>query len=90
MYEWTSATALKTEDSKPYMQIHHVEDKDTTKSDEEDIHRLLRLTDSLAKPIHNTVNINKILITMDLGSGASLSIISQKAITQIGHIKELK
>ena len=84
-----SGRHLKQRIRKPHMQTDYVEDKDTM-SYEEDIHRLLRLTDSQAKPIHNTVNINKILITMDLDSGASLSIISQKAITQIGHIKELK
>ena len=80
---------LKQRIRKPHMQTDCVEDKDTM-SYEEDIYRLLRVTDSQAKPIHNTVNINKILITMDLDSGASLSIFSQKAITQIRHIKELK
>ena len=59
---------LKQRIRKPHMQTDYVEDKDTM-SDEEDIHRLLRLTDSQAKPIHNTVNINKILITMDLDTG---------------------
>ena len=36
---------------KPHMQTHHVEDNYATRSDEEDTHRLLRLTDSRAKPI---------------------------------------
>ena len=58
---------LKQRIRKPHMQTDCVEDKDTM-SYEEDLHRLLRVTDSQAKPIHNTVNINKILITMDLDS----------------------
>ena len=81
---------LKQRIRKPHMQTHHVEDEDTTVSDEKDIYRLLRLTDSWAKQIQNTVNMNKILITVELDNGASLSIISHEAITQIDHIKELK
>ena len=39
----------------------------------EDIHRLLRLTDSQAKPIQISVSINKKLITMELDTGVSSS-----------------
>ena len=53
-------------------------------------HRLLRLTDSRAKPIQITVRVNKKLITMELDTGASLSMISQQTFAQIGHIMELK
>ena len=53
-------------------------------------HRLLRLTDSRAKPIQITVRVNKKLITMELDTGASLSMISQQTFAQIGHIRELK
>ena len=72
------------------MQTHYVEDNDATRLDEEDIHRLLRLTDSRAKPIQITVSINKKLITMELDTGAASSIISQQTFARIGHIRELK
>ena len=57
------------------MQTHHVEDNDATWSDKEDIDRFLRLTDRRAKPIQITVSINKKLFTMELDTGASLSIL---------------
>ena len=75
---------------KPHMQTHHVEDNNATRSDEEDTHRILRLTDSRAKPIQITVRVNKKLITMELDTGASSSMISQQTFAQIGHIRELK
>ena len=70
--------------------MHHVEVNSSTRSDKEDIHRLLRLTDCLAKPIQITVSINKKLTAMELDTGASSSIISQQTFAQIGHIRELK
>ena len=56
---------------------------------EEDIHKLLRLTNSRAKPIQYTVSINKKLITMELDTGVSSSIISQQTFAQIGHMRKL-
>ena len=69
--------------------MYHVVDNDATSSEEE-IHRLLRLTDSRAKPIKITVSINKKLIRIELDTGVSSSIISQQTFTQIGHMRELK
>ena len=70
------------------MQTHHVEDNYATRSDEEDTLRLLRLTDSRAKPIQITVR--KKLITMELDTGASSSMISQQTFAQLGHIRKMK
>ena len=75
---------------KSQRQMHHVVDNDAISSDEEDIHRLLRLTDSRSKPIQITVSINKKLITMELDTGTSSSIISQQTFAQINHMRELK
>ena len=89
VWKWTSAIALKQRTPKSQRQMYHVVDNDATSSEEE-IHRLLRLTDSRAKPIQITVSINKKLIRMELDTGVSSSIISQQTFTQIGHMRELK
>ena len=54
-------------------QMHHVVDNVAASLDEEDIHRLLRLTNSRAKPIQITVSITscsgheiKVLATLDV------------------------